>query len=65
MDMLPVLHILSLHSLVFGIFQKDGASTAQDTITYMENHMMPLFGLQYKDMVAVVTETEVTMISAG
>jgi hypothetical protein len=27
--------------------------------------MMPLFGLQYKDMVAVVTETEVTMISAG
>jgi hypothetical protein len=26
----------TLHSLVLGIFLKDGASTAQDTITYVE-----------------------------
>jgi hypothetical protein len=53
-----------LHSLVLGIFQKDGASTAQDTVTYVENQMA-LFELQYKYMVAAVTDTEATMISAG
>jgi hypothetical protein len=54
----------TLHSLVSGIFQKDGASTAQDTVTYVENQMA-LFELQYKYMVATVTDTDTTMISAG
>jgi hypothetical protein len=54
----------TLHSLVLGIFQKDGASTAQDTVTYVENQMA-LFELQYKYMVATVTDTDTTMISAG
>jgi hypothetical protein len=53
-----------LHSLVLGIFLKSGASTASDTVAYVESQM-DLFGLQYKDMVAVVTDTEATMISAG
>ena len=52
------------HSLVLGIFLKSGASTASDTVAYVESQM-DLFGLQYKDMVAVVTDTEATMISAG
>ncbi len=54
----------TLHSLVLRIFQKDGASTAQDTVTYVENQMA-LFELQYKYMVALVTDTEATMNSAG
>lgn len=53
-----------LHSLVLGIFEKDGPSTANDTVAYVERQML-LFDLTYKAMVAVVTDTEATMISAG
>ena len=53
-----------LHSLVLGIFAKDGASTAVDTVAYVERQM-ELYDLTYREMVAVVTDTEATMISAG
>jgi hypothetical protein len=53
-----------LHLLVLGIFEKDGPSTANDTVAYVEQQMS-LFDLAYKGMVAVVTDTEATMISAG
>ncbi len=53
-----------LHLLVLGIFEKDSLSTSNDTVAYVERHM-PLFDLTYKAMVAVVTDTEATMISAG
>jgi len=53
-----------LHSIVLGIHEKDGSSTAAATVDYVE-HQMSLFDLQYGKMVAVVTDTEATMISAG
>jgi hypothetical protein len=53
-----------LHSLVLGIFEKKGPSTAVDNVSYVEQQLS-LFDLHYKNMVAVVTDTEATMISAG
>jgi hypothetical protein len=53
-----------LQSLVLGIFEKDGASTAVDTVAYVE-HQMELYDLTYSEMVAVATDTEASMISAG
>ena len=53
-----------MHSIVLGIFEKDGPSTANDTVAYVERQMS-LFDLTYSAMVAVVTDTEATMISAG
>jgi hypothetical protein len=53
-----------LHSLVLGIFEKNGPSTAVDNVSYVEQQLS-LFDLHYKNMVAVVTDTEATMISAG
>jgi hypothetical protein len=53
-----------LHSLVLGIFENDGASTAVVSVAYVE-HQMQLYYLTYHEMVAMVTDTEATMISAG
>jgi len=53
-----------LHSPILGIHEKDGSSIAVVTVDYVE-HQMSLFDLQYDKMVAVVTDTEATMISAG
>ncbi len=53
-----------LHSLVLGIFQKSGTSNAIDTVTYVEKQLS-LFDLHYRDMTAVMTDTEATMIAAG
>ena len=53
-----------LHSPILGIHEKDGSSIAVVTVDYVE-HQMSLFDLQYGKMVAVVTDTEATMISAG
>ncbi len=53
-----------MHSLVLGIFKKNGISNAVDTMAYMESQLA-LFILYYKELVAVVTDTEATMISAG
>jgi len=44
--------------------KKNGASTAVDTVAYVERQM-ELYDLTYREMVAVVTDTEATMISAG
>ncbi len=53
-----------LHSLVLGIFEKDGASSAVDTVAYV-GHQMELYDLTYREMVTVVTDTEATIIFAG
>ena len=53
-----------LHSLVLGIYEKDGASRAEDIVNYCESQLMS-FALPYSKAVAVVTDTEATMISAG
>jgi hypothetical protein len=53
-----------LHSLVLGIFEKKGPSTTIDNVSYVEQQL-PLFDLHYKNMVAVVTDTEASRISAG
>ena len=53
-----------LHSFVLGITEKQGTSTAVDTVGYVENQLAS-FDLHYKGMVAVVTDTEATMIAAG
>jgi hypothetical protein len=53
-----------LHSLVLGIFEKDGASSAVDTVSYVE-HQMELYDLTHREMVTVVTDTEATIIFAG
>jgi hypothetical protein len=53
-----------LRSLVLGIFKKDRPSTAIDSVFYVEQQLS-LFDLNFKNMVAVVTDTEATMISAG
>jgi len=53
-----------LHSLVSGIFTKSVTSNAVDTVAYVE-YQLDSFDLHYKELVAVVTDTEATMISAG
>jgi hypothetical protein len=53
-----------LHSLVLGSYEKDGTSRAEDVVIYCESQLM-LFDLSYSKAVAVVTDTEATMISAG
>jgi hypothetical protein len=53
-----------LHSLVLGIFKKNGTSNAVDTVAHVECQLA-LFDLHYKELVAVVTDTQATKISAG
>ncbi len=53
-----------LHSLVLGIYEKDGASRAEDVVNYCESQLM-LFDLSYSKAVAVFPDTEATMISVG
>jgi len=53
-----------LHSLVLGLYEKDGASTAVDVVNYCQNQLTS-FDLPYSKAVAVVTDTEATKISAG
>jgi hypothetical protein len=47
-----------------GLFEKKGGSTADDVIDYCESQLT-LFDLSYNEAVAVVTDTEATMIAAG
>jgi hypothetical protein len=47
-----------------GIYDKDGTSRAEDVVNYCESQLM-LFNLSYSKAVAVVTDTEAAMISAG
>ncbi len=53
-----------LHSMVLGLFEKNGSSTAEDVVRYCTNQLT-LFDLSYTEAVAVVTDTEATMIAAG
>ncbi len=53
-----------LHSIVLGLYEKDGTSKADDIVNYCESQLTS-FDLSYPRAVAVVTETEATMISAG
>jgi len=53
-----------LHSIVLGLYEKDGTSKADDIVNYCESQLTS-FDLSYPRAVAVVTDTEATMISAG
>jgi hypothetical protein len=53
-----------LHSIVMGLFEKNGGLTADDVVDYCESQLT-LFDLSYNEAVAVVTDTETTMIAAG
>jgi hypothetical protein len=53
-----------VHSIVMGLYEKNGGSTADDVVDYCENQLK-LFDLSYREAVAVVTDTEATMIAAG
>jgi hypothetical protein len=53
-----------LHSIVMGLFEYDGGSTADDVVGYCESQLT-LFDLSYSQAVAVVTDIEATMIAAG
>ncbi len=52
-----------LHTLVLGLFGKNGGSTADDVVDYCENQLT-LIDLSYTEAIAVVTDTEATMIAA-
>ncbi len=53
-----------LHSMVLGLYEKTGCSRAQDCVGYAEQQMDD-YGLPYRNMTAVVTDTEATMVAAG
>ena len=53
-----------LHSLVMGLYEKHGGSKHEDIVSYCENQLT-LFDLPYSNAVAVVTDTEATMVAAG
>ncbi len=54
----------TLHHFSLGIFKKDGASTAEDVVSYAEQHMRN-FSIWYPTLTCVVTDTEATMVAAG
>jgi hypothetical protein len=47
-----------------GLYEKDGGSKHEDIVRYCEQQLMQ-FDLHYSNAVAVVTDTESTMIAAG
>ena len=53
-----------LHDIVLGLFKKDGASRAPDIVEYVERQLQT-YELVYPKLVAIVMETEATMIAAG
>jgi len=54
----------TLHSIVMGLFEKTGGSTADYVVHYCECQLT-LFALSYHEAVSIVTDTEPTMIGAG
>jgi len=56
--------IWTLHSIVMGLLEKTGGSTADDVVDYCE-HQLTLFALSYHEAVSIVRDTEPTMIAAG
>jgi hypothetical protein len=53
-----------LQSMVLGLYEKTGWSRAVDCIAYAEQQLQT-YELLYSNTIAVVTDTEATMISAG
>ena len=53
-----------LHSFVMGLYEKDGGSRHEDVMDYCETQLS-FFNLPYSHAVAVVTDTENTMVAAG
>jgi hypothetical protein len=53
-----------LHAVVMGLYEKDGGSKHEDIVCYCEQQLT-LFGLDCSKAVAVITDTESTMIAAG
>jgi len=54
----------TMHSMVLGLLEKQGRSTAHDVVRYLEAQLT-LFNLSYNQCVAAVTDTESTMVAAG
>ena len=52
------------HSIVMGLFEKTGGSTADDVVNYCKSQIT-LFALSYCEAVSIVLDTEPTMIAAG
>jgi hypothetical protein len=52
-----------LHSLVLGLYEKTGQSRAVDCVDCAEQQLQ-VYNLFYKNVTAVVTDTEATMVSA-
>jgi hypothetical protein len=55
---------LEIAYVLLGLYEKDRASTAAHVVNYFQNQLT-LLDLPYSKAVAVVTDTEATMISAG
>jgi len=53
-----------LHHMVLGLYEKTGRSRAEDCVAYAEQQLRE-YHLEYKQCVAVVTDTEATMVKAG
>jgi hypothetical protein len=53
-----------LHSFIMGLYEKDGGSRHEDIMDYCETQLS-FFNLPYSHAVAVVTDTENTMVAAG
>jgi len=54
----------TLHSIVMGLFENTGGSTADDVVNYCENQLI-LFALSYSEAIYIVIDTESALISAG
>ena len=53
-----------LHHFVLGLHQKNGASTAQDVVSYTEE-LMDKVSIDFISCICITTDTEATMVSAG
>jgi hypothetical protein len=53
-----------LHHMVLGLYEKTGRSRAEDCMAYAEQQLRE-YHLEYKKCVAVVTDTQATMVKAG
>jgi hypothetical protein len=54
----------TLHAEVMGLYEKGGGSKHEDIVNYCEQQLTQ-FNLPYSKAVAVVTDTEATMVAAG
>lgn len=54
----------TLHAVVMGLYEKHGGSKHEDIVNYCEQQFTQ-FELPYSKAIAVVTDTEATMVAAG